>query len=171
MRQLLLVQYKIIGTPKKFQKLLVLYLGLKVLTIHVIKSQIHLVRQSVPLKASFSWMQGLPVRVHLPSGEKKSLAWGVADTARQTESLMVGYDMTPNSAVDVVVSAVAVAEEQPYAATLVAIFGDESRRERRVEGVLVSHYLDTISSSTSSRTRSWPTLPGSARFSHRKGIR
>jgi hypothetical protein len=89
-------------------------------------------------------MQGLPVRVHLPSGEKKSLAWGVADTARQTESLMVGYDMTPNSAVDVVVSAVAVAEEQPYAATLVAIFGDESRRERRVEGVLVSHYLDTI---------------------------
>ena len=84
------------------------------------------------------------MRVHLPSGEKKSLAWGVADTARQTESLMVGYDMTPNSAVDVVVSAVAVAEEQPYAATLVAIFGDESRRERRVEGVLVSHYLDTI---------------------------
>jgi hypothetical protein len=26
----------------------------------------------------------------------------------------------------------------------VAIFGDDSRRERRVEGVMVTHYLDTI---------------------------
>ena len=89
-------------------------------------------------------IKGLPVKVHLPSGERKSLSWGVADTSRQSESMMVGYDMRSNSAVDVVISAVAVAEEQPYAAVLVAIFGDESRRERRVEGVMVTHYLDTI---------------------------
>jgi hypothetical protein len=89
-------------------------------------------------------IKGLSVRVHLPSGEKKSLAWGVADINRQSESMMVGYDMRPNSAVDVVISAAAVTEEQPYTATLVAVFGDESRRERRVEGVMVTHYLDSI---------------------------
>jgi hypothetical protein len=89
-------------------------------------------------------IKGLSVRLQLPTGEKKSLAWGVAETSRQSESMMVGYDMRTNSAVDVAISAVAVTEEQPYTATLVAIFGDESRRERRVEGEMVTHYLDSI---------------------------
>ncbi len=40
------MQYKIMGEPKKFKNGPVLYLGLK-LTIHVIESQIHLVRQSL----------------------------------------------------------------------------------------------------------------------------
>jgi hypothetical protein len=40
------LRYKIIGTPKNVKNGPVLYFGLK-LTMHVIKSQIHLVRQSL----------------------------------------------------------------------------------------------------------------------------
>jgi hypothetical protein len=45
-QDLVFLQYKITGAPKKYKNGPVLYLGLK-LTIHVIKSKIHLVRQSL----------------------------------------------------------------------------------------------------------------------------
>jgi hypothetical protein len=41
-----ILHYTIIRTPKQFKKWRVLYLGLE-LTMHVLKSQIHLVRQSL----------------------------------------------------------------------------------------------------------------------------
>jgi hypothetical protein len=43
------LRHKIIGAPKNFKNVYVSYLGLE-LTIHVIKSQIHLGRMTVPLR-------------------------------------------------------------------------------------------------------------------------
>ena len=89
-------------------------------------------------------IKGLPARISLPSGEVKSMMWGMEDLNQQEETMMVGHSMTHNSAVDVVIRAMSVKEEQPYTGTLVAVFADGSVRERRVEGVQQIHYLDDI---------------------------
>ena len=89
-------------------------------------------------------IRGLPGRVRLPSGENKVVVWGMMDMDKQRESIMVGYDMEKNSAVDVEIVADSVMEEQPFSGLLVSIFPDGSRREREVEGVMQSKYLDRI---------------------------
>ena len=89
-------------------------------------------------------IKGLPTKISLPSGEKKQVSWGVAETDGQRESMMVGHDMGRNTAVDVTVAADAVTEEQAYTAQMVAVFSDGSRRERRVEGIMQRRYLDII---------------------------
>lgn len=89
-------------------------------------------------------IRGLPSRVLLPSGENKVVVWGMMDTDKQRESIMVGYDMDKNSAVDVKIVADSVMEEQPFSGLLVSIFHDGSRRERKVDGVMQSKYLDKI---------------------------
>ena len=89
-------------------------------------------------------IKGLPVTVHLPTGEVKNLLWGMKDTNKQSETIMVGHNMKENSAVDVVISAEEISEEQAYTANLVAVFPDGSVRERVVEGVMLTHFLDGI---------------------------
>ena len=37
--------------------------------------------------------RGLPSRVCLPTGERREVQWGVAETSTQRESVMVGHDM------------------------------------------------------------------------------
>ena len=88
--------------------------------------------------------RGLPTSVRLPTGETKSILWGMAEKTKQRETLMVGFDMKRNSAVDVYVVCDAVVEEQPYTALLTAVFADGGRRERRVEGVMQNNYMDRI---------------------------
>jgi len=89
-------------------------------------------------------IRGLPGRVRLPTGENKKVVWGMMDTDRQRESIMVGSDMQKNTAVDVKIVADSVTEEQPFTGLLTSIFHDGSRREREVEGVMQSQYLDKI---------------------------
>ena len=89
-------------------------------------------------------IRGLPGRVRLPSGENKVVVWGMMDTDKQRESIMVGYDMEKNTAVDVTINADSVMEEQPFSGLLVSIFHDGSHREREVEGVMQNQYLDKI---------------------------
>merc|ERR1719480_129860 len=66
------------------------------------------------------------------------------DTDKQRESIMVGYDMEKNTAVDVKIVSDSVMEEQPFSGLLVSIFHDGSHREREVEGVMQNQYLDKI---------------------------
>ena len=89
-------------------------------------------------------IKGLPVKITLPTGENKNQLWGMKDTSKQSESIMVGFDMEQNSAVDVVISAVEVREEQPFTGTFVSVFPDGSVRERRIEGMRLINYLDRI---------------------------
>jgi len=89
-------------------------------------------------------IRGLPGRVKLPSGENKVVVWGMMDTDKQRESIMVGFDMDKNSAVDVEVVADCVMEEQPFSGMLVSIFPDGTHREREVDGIMQSKYLDRI---------------------------
>ena len=89
-------------------------------------------------------IRGLPGRVRLPTGENKIVVWGMMDTDKQRESIMVGCEMQKNSAVDVKVTADLVNEEQPFTGLLVSIFHDGSHMEREVEGVMQSKYLDRI---------------------------
>ena len=80
----------------------------------------------------------------MPSGESKVIVWGMMDKDKQRESIMFGYDMKKNSAIDVEVVGDSLMEEQPYSGLLISIFPDGSRREREVEGVMQSKYLDRI---------------------------
>lgn len=89
-------------------------------------------------------MKGLPARISLPTGETRSMVWGMPDLIKQEETMMVGHNMQHNSAVDVVIRAEEVKEEQAYTGTLVAVFADGSVRERRVEGVQHTNYLNDI---------------------------
>ncbi len=57
---------------------------------------------------------------------------------------MVGKQLRHQSAVDVSVVGMQVTEEIGYKATLYSLFEGESRRERKVEGVLQKRYLDHI---------------------------
>ena len=57
---------------------------------------------------------------------------------------MVGHNMNKNTAVDITVSAQLVTEEQPWQGRMRAVFSDGSGREREVEGVTVTSYLDMI---------------------------
>ena len=89
-------------------------------------------------------VKGLPVEIKLPSGEVKSRLWGMRDTRKQTESIMVGFDMQQNSAVDVRVVCDSIKLEQPFSGTLVAVFPDGSERTRQVEGSMVLESLQNI---------------------------
>ena len=57
---------------------------------------------------------------------------------------MVGHALQHFRAVDVSVVGVRITEEKPYKATLTAVFPDGTRRQRSIEGVLQSIYLDNI---------------------------
>jgi len=89
-------------------------------------------------------IRGLPGMVKMPYGETKVIIWGMMDKDKQRESIMVGYDMKKNSAIDVKVVADSLLDEQHYNGLLRAIFPDGSGRDRQVEGVMQSRYLDRI---------------------------
>ena len=94
-------------------------------------------------------IKGLPTKVKLPTGEKKTVTWGRREDDRQQESIMVGHNMNKNTAVDIEVEAQLVTEEQPWRGRMTAVFSDGSQREREVEGVTVTSYLDMIQPSYS----------------------
>ena len=89
-------------------------------------------------------IKGLPTRVNLPTGEKKTITWGQRENDKQEESIMVGHNMEKNTAVDITVEALLVTEEQPWQGRLRAVFSDGSEREREVEGVTLMSHLDNI---------------------------
>ena len=89
-------------------------------------------------------IRGLPALVKMPSGDTKVIVWGMVEKDKQRESIMVGYDMPKNSAIDVEVVADLLLDEQPYTGILIAFFPDGSQREREVEGVMQNRYLDKI---------------------------
>ena len=62
---------------------------------------------------------------------------------------MVGHNMNKNTAVDIEVEAQLVTEEQPWRGRMTAVFSDGSQREREVEGVTLTSYLDMIQPSYS----------------------
>ena len=94
-------------------------------------------------------IKGLPTKVKLPTGERKTITWGRTEEDKQQESIMVGHNMNKNTAVDITVSAQLVTEEQPWQGRMKAVFSDGSGREREVEGVTVTSYLDMIQPSYS----------------------
>ena len=81
------------------------------------------------------------------------MIWGQAESDKQTESMMVEYSMDKNTAVDIEILAEKVSEEQLWSGILVAIFADGSRREREVQGVTLTSFLDLISPSYSAPHR------------------
>lgn len=89
-------------------------------------------------------MRGLPTTVRLPTGENTQVLWGMKDTGNQKETLMVGFNMKKNSAVDVYLRCTLVEEEQAYTGMLTAIYKDGARRERKVEGVMLHKFMDNI---------------------------
>ena len=89
-------------------------------------------------------IKGLPTKIKMATGETKSIIWGKTDTDKQTESIMVEYNMNKNTAVDTEIRADQVSEEQSWSGLLVAVFSDGSRRERLVTGVTLTTYLDMI---------------------------
>ena len=94
-------------------------------------------------------IKGLPTKVKLPTGERKTITWGRTEEDKQQESIMVGHNMNKNTAVDITVSAQLVTEEQPWQGRMRAVFSDGSGREREVEGVTITSYLDMIQPSYS----------------------
>ena len=76
-------------------------------------------------------LRALPSTIRTPEGQIHSLLWGLHDTARQKETLMVGYPLRHHSAVDVSIVGVRVTEEKPYRASVTAVFPDGSKRTRR----------------------------------------
>jgi len=89
-------------------------------------------------------LRGLPATMHLPTGERREVQWGVPTKVEQREAVMVGRTMARNTAVDVAVVADALTEERPFLGTLVAVFPDGGRRERRVEAVIQTRSLNNI---------------------------
>lgn len=89
-------------------------------------------------------LRGLPATLHLPTGERREVQWGVPTKVEQREAVMVGRTMARNTAVDVAVVADALTEERPFLGTLVAVFPDGGRRERRVEAVIQTRSLNNI---------------------------
>ncbi|CAB4054892.1 unnamed protein product [Lepeophtheirus salmonis] len=89
-------------------------------------------------------IRALPTNVRLPKGQIQSVLWGLPEKSIQQETLMVGHELEPYSAVDVAVVGVRMTEEEPYVATLTSVFSDGSRMTRRVDGILQRRYLDNI---------------------------
>ena len=85
----------------------------------------------------------------MPTGETRSMIWGRTESDKQTESMLVEHSLDKNSAIDIEILAEKVSEEQLWSGILVAIFADGSRRERQVEGVTLTSFLDMISPSYS----------------------
>lgn len=98
-------------------------------------------------------IKGLQTKIKMPTGETRSMIWGRAESDKQTESMMVEYSMDKNTAIDIEILAEKVSEEQLWSGILVAIFADGSRREREVQGVTLTSFLDLISPSYSAPHR------------------
>ncbi len=98
-------------------------------------------------------IKGLQTKIKMPTGETRSMIWGRTESDKQTESMMVEYSMDKNTAIDIEILAEKVSEEQLWSGILVAIFADGSRRDREVEGVTLTSFLDMISPSYSAPHR------------------
>ena len=98
-------------------------------------------------------IKGLQTKIKMPTGETRLMIWGRAESDKQTESMMVEYSMDKNTAIDIEILAEKVSEEQLWSGILVAIFADGSRREREVQGVTLTSFLDLISPSYSAPHR------------------
>lgn len=89
-------------------------------------------------------IRGFPTKIKLPTGETRTLVWGQTEYDKQSESIMVEFNMHRNTAVDVEVLAERVEEEQSWSGVMVAVFADGSKRQRNVEGVTITTFLDRI---------------------------
>jgi len=90
-------------------------------------------------------IKALPTTIRLSNGETQSVPWGLPETSKQRETMMVGHDLKHQTAVDVFIVADKITLESPYRATLTSIFPDGTRRQRKnVEGVLQRKYLNNI---------------------------
>ena len=89
-------------------------------------------------------IKGLPAKIKLPSGEVRTVVWGQSELDKQSESVMVEFMMSRNTAVDIDVVAERVEEEQSWSGDLVSVFRDGSTRNRPVTGVTLVSYLDNI---------------------------
>ena len=133
-------------------------------------------------------IRALPTTIRLPNGQVQSVLWGLPEKSQQHETIMVGHSLQHNKAVDVSVVGIRITQENPYRATLTSVFPDGSRRQRIIEGVVQSIYLDNIrpeysrvyhikesvassSSSGSSGTLSAATGNGSSSMSKEGGRR
>ena len=98
-------------------------------------------------------IKGLQTKIKMPTGETRSMIWGRTESDKQTESMLVEHSLDKNSAIDIEILAEKVSEEQLWSGILVAIFADGSRRERKVESVTLTSFLDMISPSYSAPHR------------------
>ena len=89
-------------------------------------------------------IRALPTTIRLPNGQVQSILWGLPEKSQQHETIMVGHSLQHNKAVDVSVVGIRITQENPYRATLTSVFPDGSRRQRIIEGVVQSIYLDNI---------------------------
>merc|ERR1719225_2454901 len=89
-------------------------------------------------------IRALPTTIRLPNGQVQSALWGLPEKSQQHETIMVGHSLQHNKAVDVSVVGIRITQENPYRATLTSVFPDGSRRQRIIEGVVQSIYLDNI---------------------------
>ena len=89
-------------------------------------------------------IRALPTTIRLPNGQVQSVLWGLPEKSQQHETIMVGHSLQHNKAVDVSVVGIRITQENPYRATLTSVFPDGSRRQRIIEGVVQSIYLDNI---------------------------
>ena len=98
-------------------------------------------------------IKGLQTKIKMPTGETRSMIWGRTESDKQTESMLVEHSLDKHSAIDIEILAEKVSEEQLWSGILVAIFADGSRRERKVESVTLTSFLDMISPSYSAPHR------------------
>ena len=98
-------------------------------------------------------IKGLQTKIKMPTGETRSMTWGRTESDKQTESMLVEHSLDKHSAIDIEILAEKVSEEQLWSGILVAIFADGSRRERKVESVTLTSFLDMISPSYSAPHR------------------
>ena len=112
-------------------------------------------------------IKGLTTKIKMPTGESRSIVWGTTEVDKQSESIMVEFNMNKNTAVDFDIVADQVQEEQSWTGVLEAVFSDGSRRERTVEGVTLTSYLDMIQPQYSSpHAIKQQFAPASATISH-----
>ena len=83
-------------------------------------------------------IRGFPSKIKLPTGETRTLVWGQTEYDKQSESIMVEFNMQRNTALDVEVVAERVVQEQSWSGVMVAVFADGSKRQRNVEGVTIT---------------------------------
>lgn len=81
-------------------------------------------------------IRALPATIYLTNGQAHAIMWGLPQRSKQKETLMVGYSLKHQTAVDVSVVGVKVTEEQSYSGILTSIYSDGARRERKVSGVI-----------------------------------